>query len=185
MNKSSLQPQPDMALARRLKIVAWVATAIVFVLVASMRQIHFELPEGVSLKFLPAVHAVLNTIVALLLIIALLMIKRGNLVAHKRAVSGAMLCSILFLVCYVAYHTTTESTKFGGDGIVKVIYRVLLISHIVLAAVSLPFILFTWIHGFTNHIAEHRKMARRVFPMWLYVAITGPVCYLMLRPYYE
>ena len=186
MSKESyLQSEPNLQLGRRLKIGVWVVTVLVWLLVGAMRRPEkIPLPEGVSLSFLPGVHAILNSIVALLLIIALVMIKRGNVQMHKLAISGAMICSALFLVCYVAYHFTTGETRFGGEGATKTIYFVLLISHIVLAAGSLPFILLTWVYGFTNQFERHRKMAKWVFPMWLYVAVTGPICYLMLRPYY-
>jgi putative membrane protein len=142
------------------------------------------LPDGVSLSFLPMVHACLNSLVAVFLVVALVMIKRGNVKSHKLSISAAMACSALFLLCYVAYHFTTGETKFGGEGAIKVLYLVLLISHITLAAISLPFILLTWVYGFTNQFHKHRKMAKWVFPVWLYVAVTGPICYLMLRPYY-
>lgn len=95
-----------------------------------------------------------------------------------------MACSIAFLLCYVAYHFTTPETKFGGEGAIRTVYFLLLVSHIILAALSLPCILLTWIWGFTNQFARHRKWTRFVFPVWLYVAVTGPICYLMLRPYY-
>lgn len=177
-------PQVNLPLARKLKIVAWILTVAVLGLVAVMRQIKLPLPEGVELGFLPAVHATLNTIVAILLVVALVMIKQKNVAAHRRSISAAMICSIVFLCCYVAYHITTPETKFGGEGVLRTVYFILLVSHIVLAAVSFPFILFTWIYGFTGQIQKHRSMAKWVFPVWLYVAVTGPICYLMLRPYY-
>jgi len=176
--------EPNLQLARRLNVVAWILTVVVLGLVGAMRRIKIQLPDGVDLSFLPTVHATLNSLVAVFLIIALVMIKRKNVAAHKRAISAAMICSILFLLCYVSYHFTTRETKFGGTGTTRTIYFVLLVSHIVLAAVSFPFILFTWIYGFTNQVQKHRRMAKYVFPVWLYVAITGPICYLMLRPYY-
>jgi putative membrane protein len=176
--------EPNLDLARKLKAVAWVLTVAVLGLVAAMREIKIDLPEGIDLSFLPGVHAALNTLVSVFLIVALVMIKQKNVIAHKRAISAAMICSIVFLLCYVAYHITTPETKFGGTGAIRIVYFVLLISHIILAAVSFPFILFTWIYGFTNQVARHRKMAKYVFPVWLYVAVTGPICYLMLRPYY-
>lgn len=122
--------------------------------------------------------------VAMLLVVALIAIKKQNVALHKRAIAAAMVCSISFLACYVVYHFTHAETKFGGEGPIRMVYYVLLISHIVLAAVSFPFILFTWIYGYTNQFLKHRRMAKWVFPMWLYVAVTGPICYLMLRPYY-
>ena len=153
---------PNLALAARLKIVAWILTVAVLGLVGLMRQVKIQLPEGVSLDFLPMFHAILNSFVACFLVTALVMIKRKNIVAHRRAISAAMICSILFLLCYVAYHFTTPETKFGGTGTIRTIYFTLLISHIILAAVSLPFILFTWIYGFTGQVQKHRQSQRRM-----------------------
>ena len=177
--------EPNVALGSKLRILVWVLTVMVWLLVGAMRRPKkIPLPDGVSLSFLPMVHAILNSCVAIFLVCALVMIKRKNVVAHRRFISAAMIASASFLLCYVAYHFTTEETKFGGKGVIWTVYITLLISHIVLAAVSLPFILQTWVYGFTNQIAKHRKMAKWLFPMWLYVAVTGPVCYLLLRPYY-
>ena len=171
-------------LAKTLERIAWAISIIVLGVVGMMRQIRFELPDGVNLDFLPPVHAGLNSVVAVLLVVAIAAIKSRNVSLHKQAILGAMICSVIFLVCYVCYHITHEETSFGGEGIVKTIYYFLLFTHIVCAAVSFPFILFTWIYGYTNQFARHRKFAKWVFPVWLYVAITGPVCYMMLRPYY-
>lgn len=179
-----LSREPNRVLSKRLGKVAWVLTVVVLGLVGLMRRVKIDLPEGMSLGFLPPVHAVLNTTVAVLLVVALLAIKKRRVRLHRRAVGAAMVCSILFLLCYVAYHFTTPATKFGGTGTIRTVYFVLLISHIILAAVSFPCILLTWIWGFTNQFARHRKWTRFVFPVWLYVAVTGPICYLMLRPYY-
>ena len=191
MNQTSPSPthpaigEPNVALGNKLRVVVWILTIAVWLLVGAMRgPTKIPLPEGVSLKFLPMVHAILNTLVAVFLVAALVMIKRKNVVAHRRFIGAAMIASATFLLCYVAYHFTTEETKFGGTGAIRNAYFALLISHIILAAVSLPFILQTWVYGFTNQIAKHRKLAKRVFPVWLYVAVTGPICYLMLRPYY-
>jgi putative membrane protein len=92
--------------------------------------------------------------------------------------------SVVFLLSYVVYHMTNDPTRYQGDGMARMIYFLLLISHIIFAAVSLPFILFTFIAAWTNRFDDHRRLARWVYPMWLYVAVTGPICYLMLRPYY-
>ena len=180
-----IQQPANLALGKKLTIATWVLTVLVWLLVGAMRSPEIiALPDGVSLGFLPMVHAGLNSMVAVFLIVALVMIKRNNVRLHKLSITAAMICSAAFLTCYVAYHFTTPETKFGGEGIAKVFYLLLLISHIVLAAISLPFILLTWVYGFTNQFQKHRRMARWVFPIWLYVAVTGPVCYLMLRPYY-
>lgn len=117
---------------------------------------------------------------------------------HRRAIYAAMVCSALFLVSYVLYHFTTPEVKYGDadhNGIVdaaeaaavggmRTIYIVILLTHIVLAGTILPFILLTFNRAYTGSFERHKKMARWVFPLWLYVAITGPICYLMLRPYY-
>ncbi len=179
-----LQRPPNPGQARVLKIGAWLVTVLVLVLVALMRKVNFDLPGGQRLDFLPPIHAALNSLAAIFLVLAVVMIKRKNIVAHQRFINAAMVCSALFLLCYVAYHFTTPETKFGGTGAIKVVYLILLVSHIVLAAVSLPFILLTYIYAYTNHFVDHQRMAKWVFPVWLYVAVTGPICYLMLRPYY-
>ena len=185
VSKNPAVGEPNVALGNKLRIVVWVLTVVVWLLVGAMRRPEkIPLPDGVSLSFLPLVHAILNTSVAVFLVAALVMIKRKNVVAHRRFITAAMIASATFLLCYVAYHFTTGETRFGGTGAIRYAYFALLISHIVLAAISLPFILQTWVYAFTNQFAKHRWLARRVFPVWLYVAVTGPICYLMLRPYY-
>ena len=190
--------EANLALGRRLKVVVWMVTAVVLLLVGMMRRVKIALPEGMDFGFLPPVHAGLNTLAALALVGALVAIKRGKPALHQRFINGAMVLSGLFLLSYVTYHFTSGETIYGdtsGDGVLDEVekaavggmrtgYVVLLISHIVLAAGSLPFILMTYVYGFTAQFAKHRRLARRVFPVWLYVAVTGPVCYLLLRPYY-
>jgi putative membrane protein len=179
----SRPPRED--LSRKLGIVAWVLTAVVLGLVGLMRTVRIPLPEGMSFAFLPPVHAVLNSLVAIALLVAIVAIKQGKVRLHRNAIFTAMGLSIGFLLCYVAYHFTTEETRYGGTGAMRGVYFFLLITHIVLAGISLPFILFTFISGWSNRFAAHRRLAKWVFPMWLYVAVTGPICYLMLKPYYQ
>ena len=186
MNQYSeyLQRKPNLSLSRILERIAWVITVVVIGLVGVMRRVKIDLPGDMDLGFLPPVHALLNSCVAVLLILALVFIKKRRIDLHKRAISGAMICSVLFLLCYVAYHFTTEETSFGGTGAIRYAYYFLLVSHIVLAAVSFPGILLTWIWGYTNQFQRHRQWSKLVYPVWLYVAVTGPICYLMLKPYY-
>lgn len=195
-----LSRAPREALSKKLGIAAWIITAAVLILVGLMRrpELRIPLPDGVSLAFLPPFHASVNALAALVLIGALVAVKKGRIALHRSFILAAMGLSVLFLMSYVAYHFTAAEVLFGDanfDGKLSVAersavattrpaYLVLLISHIVLAGISLPFILFTFIAGWTNRFAAHRKLARWVFPLWLYVAITGPVCYWMLRPYY-
>ena len=177
--------QPNLALAAKLKVAVLVLTIAVWGLVGLMRRPEkFALPEGVTLDFLPAVHATLNSIVAVCLVAALVMIKRGQVTMHRNLIHLALACSAVFLLCYVVYHFTHVETRYGGTGTWRVVYLVLLISHITLAALSFPLILQTWVYAWTNQFQKHRWMARITYPMWLYVAVTGPICYLMLRPYY-
>lgn len=174
--------QGNKKLAKRLNRVAYVLSAAVLLVVGGMRQIKIE--TDIDFGFLPPLHASLNALTAIILIFAFIKVKNGQIEAHKKAMTLAMLTSALFLISYVAYHITTPETRFGGEGVMRTLYFILLITHVVLAALTLPFIMFTFIRGFTGQVERHRKIARWVFPLWLYVAITGPICYLMLRPYY-
>jgi putative membrane protein len=177
--------EQNIQLQKRLYIGAWILTGIVLLLVGMMRRVKIPLPEGWDFGFLPPFHATLNALTAVVLLIALYYIKQKNVMMHRRMIYVAMSLSALFLLSYVAYHFTTPETKFGGEGFIRYVYYFILITHIILAALTLPFILFTFIRAYTNQFDRHRKMARWVFPLWLYVAITGPICYLMLMPYYQ
>ena len=185
-------------LLRKLKVAVWVISAAVLGLVMLMREVKIPLPDGFTLSFLPPFHAILNTVAAISLVMALDAIKKGNAFLHQRWIYAAMICSLLFLLSYVTYHFTTPETIYGdlnGDGemsevelakagTMRTAYLVILLSHIVLAAVSLPFILLTFCYGFTNHFTKHKTLSRKIFPVWLYVAVTGPIVYLLLSPYY-
>lgn len=175
---------PNEALAKKLGIIAWILSALVLVLVVCMQKIRIPLPEGWSTMGLPPFHAAVNAVVAGLLILSLVCIKLGKVRLHRATMVVAMGFSIVFLLSYVAYHMTNDPTRYGGEGVARLVYFVLLITHIILAAVSLPFILFTFIAAWANRFTVHRRLARWVYPMWLYVTVTGPVCYLMLKPYY-
>ena len=177
-----LKRDPDAAKLKTLIRASWGVSVFVFSLVVLMGR--YKLDIGMSLPMLPPLHAILNTLVAISLIVAVMAIKNKNISLHKRAIGLAVVCSTIFLLSYVTYHGTQQEVRYGGEGTMKLIYLLVLASHIILAAVSLPFILITLSLGYTNHFARHKKMARWVFPLWLYVAATGPVCYLMLRPYY-
>ena len=182
--KSWLKRPPNLAQSKAFGVAAWIASTAVLLLVVGMREINLPLPAGWSTDFLPPFHAGLNLVVAFTLVLALLFIRSGRVRLHRAAMIAAMLLSVVFLLSYVAYHLTTDPTLFRGTGWIRPLYFLLLISHIILAAVSLPFILFTFIAGWTNRFEAHRRLAKWVFPMWLYVALTGPICYWMLRPYY-
>lgn len=135
-------------------------------------------------SMLPALHAVINGTVSVLLVVGYIMIRTGKRQMHRAAMMGAFGLSALFLVSYVIYHSATESTPYGGDGWVRTIYFSILISHIVLAAVILPLILISMSRALSKRFDKHRKIARITFPLWLYVSVTGVIVYLMIAPYY-
>ena len=134
--------------------------------------------------FLPPIYAIINAVTALLLVLAVLAVKNGNIKRHELLMKVAIGCSLVFLVLYVLYHMTSDSTKYLGEGIVKYMYYAILISHIVLSIAVIPFVLITYVRGITNQIELHKKIAKYTFPLWLYVAVTGVVVYLMISPYY-
>ncbi len=177
-----MQYQSNPALAAKLTRISYGVSAVVLALVVLMRRV--KLDVGVDFSFLPAVNAALNVVVAVCLLVALYFIMHKDIVRHRFFMFAAAVFSTLFLLCYVAYHFTTPETTYCFDGQIKYLYYFFLITHIILAGLSFPFILLTFIRGFTFQVAEHRKMAKWVFPVWLYVAVTGPICYLMLQPCY-
>lgn len=136
------------------------------------------------LSFLPPIYATINGITAVVLVLAVIAIKKGNQKVHERLMTTAIVLSVAFLVMYVAYHMTADSTKFGGDGIVKLIYFFILITHILLSIAIIPLVLITYVRALAKRFDKHRKIAKITFPLWLYVAVTGVVVYLMISPYY-
>lgn len=134
--------------------------------------------------FLPPIYATLNAFTAVLLVLAFWAIKNKKIALHEKLMKTAIGFSVLFLVLYVAYHMTSDSTKFGGEGAIKTVYFVILISHIVLSVAVIPFVLITFVRAITNQVEFHKKIARFTFPLWLYVAVTGVIVYVMISPYY-
>jgi putative membrane protein len=136
------------------------------------------------LSFLPPIYAAINGVTALLLVLGVTAIKNGNRKIHQRLMTSAIACSVVFLVMYVAYHMTADSTKFGGEGWVKYVYFFILITHILLSITIIPLVLFTYVRALSERFDRHKKLARITFPLWLYVAVTGVVVYFMIAPYY-
>ena len=143
-----------------------------------------RIPNVEPLSFLPPIYATINGVTAVLLVAALWAIKNGKRSLHNTLMNVAIACSLAFLVMYVAYHMTSDSTPYGGEGIMRGVYFFILISHIVLSIVVIPFVLHTYLRGFLGEYQEHKKLARYTFPIWLYVAVTGVIVYLMISPYY-
>lgn len=142
-------------------------------------KIDIELPV-----FLPPIYASINAITAVLLMVAVWAIKNGKRILHERLMKTAIMCSVIFLVLYVLYHMTSDSTKYGGEGTVKYIYLFILLTHILLSIIVIPFVLITYVRAITGNFEKHKKIAKFTFPLWLYVAVSGVVVYLMISPYY-
>lgn len=143
-----------------------------------------KLPNVEPLTFLPPIYASINGITAILLVFAVIAVKQGKLVLHKKIMTTCIGLSLMFLILYIAYHMTSDSTKFGGEGPMRYIYYFILISHILLSIIIVPLVLRTFAKAYLNKIEAHRKLARYTFPIWLYVAVSGVVVYLMISPYY-
>lgn len=143
-----------------------------------------RLPNVEPLSFLPPIYASINGLTAIVLILAIIAIKKGNRILHERLMKTSLVFSILFLMMYMAYHMTSDPTLFGGEGTVKILYYFILISHILLSVAIIPLVLITFVRALSNQFDKHRKIAKITFPLWLYVTISGVVVYLMISPYY-
>jgi putative membrane protein len=136
------------------------------------------------MSFLPPIYAAINGITAIILVSAVVAIKKGNRNLHQRLMTAAIALSVAFLVMYVAYHMTSDSTKFGGEGAIRYVYFFILISHIVLSVAVIPLVMISYVRALAENFDRHKKIAKIAFPIWLYVAITGVIVYLMISPYY-
>ncbi len=168
---------------RKWIIILSVAIPIVVAILFGIKLKDFGF-DVEPLTFLPPIYATINGITAVLLIAAVVAVKNGKLKLHENLMKVAIACSVAFLAMYVAYHMTADSTKFGGDGIIKIIYFFILISHIVLSVAIIPMVLITYVRALAQRFDKHKKLAKITFPIWLYVAVTGVVVYLMISPYY-
>ena len=162
-----------------LSIVIPLVVALLFGV--NLRKLGYDVEP---LSFLPPIYATINGITAIVLILAVRAIKNGNVKVHEYFMKTAIACSVAFLAMYVAYHMTSDSTKFGGEGIIKYVYYFILITHIVLSVIIIPLVLITYVRALAEVFDKHKKIARITFPIWLYVAITGVIVYLMISPYY-
>lgn len=141
--------------------------------------------DGVErMGFLPPIYATINGVTAVLLIVAVVAVRNGNQDLHQKLMTACIGLSLIFLVLYIIYHMTSESTSYGGEGAVRYVYFFILISHIVLSIVVIPLVLKTYAKGYLGKFEGHRKLAKITFPIWLYVAISGVIVYLMISPYY-
>jgi len=143
-----------------------------------------KIPGATPLTFLPPIYATINGITAVLLIAAVIAIKNKKVKLHEGLMKTCIGLSVAFLGMYVAYHMTSESTKFGGEGIIKSVYFFILITHIVLSIAIIPLVLITYVKALAKRFDKHKKIAKITFPIWLYVAVTGVIVYIMISPYY-
>lgn len=162
--------------------------AVLSVAIPVVVALLFFMPKAdtsVDVSYLPAFHAILNSLTAIALVVGYISVKSQNVKAHRAAMLVAFGLSSIFLVSYVTYHFLGERTIYGGEGTLKYIYYFILLTHIVLAVVIVPLVLLSVYYGISNQLAKHRRISRWTFPIWLYVAITGVLVYLMISPYYS
>ncbi|MDF2384159.1 DUF420 domain-containing protein [Nostoc ellipsosporum NOK] len=169
---------------RKARILIFTFSIAVFLLVTALGRVSLNVDLGFDIHIFAAINAVINSCVSLLLLAALMAVKARKYLVHKRLMLASMVLSILFLLSYVTHHLFAGSTEYGGEGISKTIYYIILFTHIPLAGIILPFILFTAYRGLTGEWTGHRKLARITWPIWFYVAVTGVVVYWMISPYY-
>ena len=160
-----------------IKIVSVAIPAVVAILFGV--RVDYDLPI-----FLPPIYATINAITALLLVLALVAIKAKKIQLHQRLMQSCIVLSLVFLVMYIAYHMTTDPTPFGGEGYMKTLYFFILISHIILSIALIPLVLISYVRAFQKEFPAHKKISKITFPIWLYVASTGVIVYLMIAPYY-
>lgn len=166
--------EPHRGLIITLSIVIPLAVALLFGIKV----------EGYDFTFLPPIYATINGITAVLLVAAVVAIKNKQRRLHERLIKVCMALSASFLVMYILYHMTSDSTPFGGTGMIRGVYFFILISHILLSVAVIPLVLFTFVRAWYGNFERHRALAKFTFPIWLYVAVTGVIVYLMISPYY-
>ncbi|HAO15719.1 MAG TPA: DUF420 domain-containing protein [Tenacibaculum sp.] len=163
------------------KIIITISIVIPLAVVALFR---IKIPNVEPLSFLPPIYASINGVTAILLILSVVAIKNGNRKLHERLNTTAVILSALFLIMYVAYHMTSDSTKFEGEGLIKYVYYFILITHILFSVIIIPFVLITFMRAKLGQYNDHKKIAKLAHPLWFYVSVTGVLVYLMISPYY-
>ena len=170
---------------KQARLLILTVSFVVFAAVVFLSRFTLQVDLGFDVHVFALANAVINSIVTILLIWAFVAVKGRNYELHKKLMLWAMGLSVLFLVSYIAHHLLAGETKFGGAGAMKGIYYFILATHIPLAAIILPFILFTAYRGLTGEFANHRKLSKYTWPLWLYVSITGVLVYMFISPYYH
>lgn len=168
--------------SKKYTLWIWIISIAIPVVVAFLFTV--RIPGVERLGFLPPIYATINAITAVLLVVAVRQVKVGNKKTHERLMKVAIVLSALFLVMYVAYHMTSDSTPYGGTGAIRYLYFFILITHIILSITVIPFVLISYVRAISGNYKMHKKIARITYPIWLYVAITGVIVYFMISPYY-
>jgi putative membrane protein len=168
---------------KKARTLIIVVSAVIFVAIVLLSRVQVPAP-GFDVHIFAKINAIINSIVSLTLIAALVAVKSKNYRLHRKLMLTAMVLSVLFLISYVCHHLLAGDTKFGGEGAIRYVYFFILITHILLAAIILPFILFTTYRGLIAEWPQHRKLAKITWPIWLYVSVTGVLVYLLISPYY-
>ncbi|MDJ0827954.1 MAG: DUF420 domain-containing protein [Rhodobacter sp.] len=168
--------------SKRYNVWIWILSIAIPVVVAVLFNYRIEGVE--RLGFLPPIYASINGLTAILLVAAVIQIKKGKRKAHEQLMKTCIVLSVLFLAMYVAYHMTSDETKFGGEGAIRYVYYFILLSHILLSIGVIPFVLITYVRAITGNYERHKKIAKITFPIWLYVAVTGVIVYILISPYY-
>ena len=167
------------------KNIRKIITIISIVLPLAVAALFVIKIDGIDLSFLPKIYAGINALTAVLLILALVFVKQRKLKLHENVIKICMVLSILFLLCYVAYHMTSDSTKYGNpDATARLTYFLLLITHIILSVAVIPMVLFSYLHAWEGNFEKHKKLTKITWPIWFYVAVSGVIVYLMISPYY-
>jgi putative membrane protein len=166
--------------------VIFIFSGIVFFAIAVLsRNVNLKVNLGFDQHIFARINALINTFVAIMLVAALYAVKQKRYNTHKKLMLWSLGFSVLFLISYICHHLFTGETVYGGTGFIKIIYYFILITHIILAGLILPLILFTAYRGLTGEFGKHKKLARITWPLWFYVAVTGVIVFLMISPYYS
>ena len=169
---------------RRARKLILLVSFVVFAAIVLLGRVKLDVDLGFDEHLFAKINAVINSLVAILLVAGLVTAKSRRYTTHRAIMLSAMALSLLFLMSYICHHLLAGDTRYGGEGTIRYIYYFILITHIILAAIILPFILFTAYRALINENERHRKLAKITWPIWFYVAVTGPVVYLMISPYY-
>lgn len=176
--KASLDHQREKRINRLITVVSIIVPVVVALLFG------IRLPNVEPLSFLPPIYATINGLTAVLLMAAVSAIRSGKINTHRRLMLSCIFLSLVFLLMYIAYHMTSDSTPYGGTGHWRYIYYFLLITHILLSVIIIPLVLKTYAFAYLGKFQSHRRLARITFPIWLYVAVSGVIIYFMISPYY-